>query len=89
MTREFKMNEENISGLSICTLCPRSNIHTQAHYLHDKLTLSYCDCSRLGGLFFGFCDEPYWKFYSDISREEFFNYANSAQAYVEIMRELH
>ena len=83
------MKQEKIAERGICTLCPSCNMNTGAHYLHNKLIISYCDCKKMGGLYIGFSDEPYWKLFSDISKEAFLEYAQSAQAYVEVMRDLH
>lgn len=83
------MKKEKIAGRGICTLCPSCNMNSHAHYLHNKLLISFCECSQLGGLYIGFSDEPYWKLFSDMSKDEFLEYAQSAQAYVEVMRDLH
>ena len=43
----------------------------------------------MGGLYVGFSEKPFWKLYSDMSKEDFYEFALSASAYVETMRELH
>ena len=83
------MSKEKIAGRGICTLCPVCTMNTRPHYLHHKLIISYCECKKLGGLFIGICDKPFWKLYSDIDKNEFMEFAQSAKAYVDTMRELH
>lgn len=83
------MNKQRIAGRGICTLCPKCNMNTHPHYLHKKLIISFCECSNLGGLYIGFCDKPFWKLYSDMSKNDFYEFALSADVYVETMRELH
>ena len=83
------MSEEKIAGRGICTLCPTCNMNTHAHYLHSKLIISFCECRNLGGLYIGFNDKPFWKLYADMSKSEFLEFAQSARAYVEIMRDAH
>ena len=43
----------------------------------------------MGGLHIGFCKEPFWKLYAAMSKHEFLEFAQSAQAYVEVMKETH
>ncbi|MEM8843567.1 MAG: hypothetical protein AAGB35_00815 [Pseudomonadota bacterium] len=83
------LNEVKIAGRGICTLCPACSMNTHAHYLHNKLMISYCDCKNLGGLYVGFCDKPFWKLFTDMSKLEFMEFAQSANAYVDTMRDLH
>ena len=83
------MKDERIAGRGICTLCPACNMNTHPHYLHKKLIISFCECRNLGGLYVGFSEAPYWKLYSDISKLDFYEFAQSAKAYVETMRDLH
>lgn len=79
----------NIANRGICTLCPECSMNTRAHYLHHQLTISFCECKNLGGLHIGFAENPFWKLYADMQKDEFFEYAQSAGAYVDIMREAH
>lgn len=86
-----KMNikQENIAGRGICTLCPACSMNTRSHYLHNKLIISYCECKNLGGLYVGFSDKPFWQLFTDMDKNEFMEFAQSAKAYVDTMRELH
>lgn len=88
-TRCKNMNTEKIAGRGICTLCPACSMNTRAHYLHNKLIISYCECKNMGGLYVGFSDKPFWKLYADMDKDEFMEFAQSAKAYVDTMRELH
>ena len=83
------MDNHQIAGRGICTLCPTCSMNTHPHYLHKKLIISYCECRNMGGLYIGFSDKPFWKLYSGMSKEDFYEFALSASAYVETMRELH
>ena len=87
--QEMKMNKDNIAMRGICTLCPSCSLNTRAHYLHNKLIVSFCECRNLGGLYIGFSENPSWKLYTDMGKTEFLEFAQSAQAYVEVMRDLH
>ena len=62
-------------------------MNTHSHYLHHQLTIAFCDCQNLGGLHIGFSKKPFWKLYEDMSKHEFLDFAQSAQAYVEAMKE--
>lgn len=73
----------------ICTLCPKCNMNTRAHYLHSQLSISFCECQNLGGLYIGFAEKPFWKLFADMNKSEFLEFAQSADAYVEVMRETH
>ena len=83
------MSKEKIAGRGICTLCPTCNMNTQPHYLHNKLIVSYCECRNLGGIYIGFSENPSWKLYANLPKTEFIEFAQSAQAYVQIMRDEH
>lgn len=83
------MTENRIAVRGICTLCPKCKLNTHPHYLHKKLIISFCECRNLGGLYVGFSETPYWKLYADMPKPEFFEFAQSARAYVETMRDLH
>ena len=83
------MKKEKIAGRGICTLCPTCSMNTRAHYLHNKLIISYCECKNLGGLYVGFSEKPFWKLFADTSKNDFMTFAQSAKAYVESMRDLH
>ncbi len=83
------MNTTTIAKRGISALCPSCNMNTHPHYLHNKITVSYCECRNLGGLHIGFNENPFWKLYSGMSKLEFLDFAQSAQAYVEVMRETH
>ena len=78
-----------VTQIGICKLCPTCSMNTQEHYLHKKLIISYCDCRSMGGLYVGFSDTPFWKLYADMQKDDFFNFARSADTYVDMMRELH
>ena len=41
------------------------------------------------GLHIGFAEKPFWKLYADMDKEGFLEFAQSASAYVEVMRETH
>ena len=64
-------------------------MNTRSHYLHSKLIISYCECKNLGGLYVSFSDKPFWKLFADMEKNEFMEFAQSAKAYVDTMRELH
>lgn len=83
------MNKNTIASKGICTLCPKCSMNTRSHYLHSQLIISYCECQELGGLHIGFGEKPFWKLYTDLSKHEFLEFAQSAQAYVEAMKESH
>ena len=83
------MKQGKIAGRGICTLCPACSMNTHAHYLHNKLIISYCDCKNLGGLYVGFSEKPFWKLYANMAKHEFMEFAQSAKAYVDTMRDLH
>jgi hypothetical protein len=83
------MNKDNIASRGICTLCPKCNMNTQTHYSHNQLIISFCECRNLGGLHIGFSRKPFWKLYAHMSKYEFLEFAQSVQAYVEIMKETH
>ena len=83
------MKENKIADRGICTLCSTCALNSRSHYLHKKLIISYCECRNLGGLYLGFCETPYWQLYAEFSKDEFLEYAQSARAYVEAMRDMH
>ena len=83
------MNTDEIANRGIYTQCPKCNMNTHSHYLHNQLLISFCECQNLGGLHIGFSQKPFWKLYTDINKHEFLKFAQSAQAYVEAMRETH
>lgn len=64
-------------------------MNTRTHYLHSQLLISFCECQNLGGLHIGFSSKPFWRLYTDMSKYEFFEFAQSAQTYVEAMKETH
>ena len=78
-----------IANRGICTLCPKCNMNTQQHYLHHQLTISFCECKSIGGLHIGFVEKPFWKLFADIEKSAFLEFAQSANAYVDVMRETH
>ena len=78
-----------IATRGICTLCPKCSMNTRPHYLHNQITISFCECRNLGGLHIGFIDKPFWKIYANIGKQEFLEFAQSANAYVDVMREIH
>ena len=80
---------EKIAGRGICTLCPACSMNTRAHYLHKKLIISYCECKIIGGLYVGFSENPFWKLFPGMEKNEFMEFAQSAKAYVDTMRELY
>lgn len=79
----------NVTNRGICTLCPKCNMNTRSHYLHNQLTISFCECKNLGGLYIGFAEKPFWKLFADMNKHEFLEFAQSADAYVDIMKETH
>ena len=83
------MIKNNIARRAICTLCPKCNMNTRPHYLHSQLIISFCECRNLGGLHIGFSKKPFWKLYANINQQEFFEFAHSAQAFVDAMKETH
>jgi hypothetical protein len=89
ISQDRTMSKEKIAGRGICTLCPACSMNTRSHYLHNKLIISYCECKNLGGLYVGFSDKPFWKLFADMEKNEFMEFAQSAKAYVDTMRELH
>ncbi len=64
-------------------------MNTRTHFLHNQLTISFCECQNMGGLHVGFTDKPFWKLYADMDKKEFLEFAHSSDAYVDIMREAH
>ncbi len=82
------MKENNIAKRGIFTLCPSCNMNTHPHYLHKKLIISFCECRNIGGLYVGFSETLYWKLFVDMPKSEFLEFAQSARAYVETMRDL-
>ena len=64
-------------------------MNARPHYLHTQITISFCECRNLGGLHIGFIDKPFWKLYAGIGKQEFLEFAQSANAFVEVMRETH
>ena len=83
------MNENKVAERGICTLCSTCALNSRPHYLHKKLIISFCECRNLGGLYIGFCDTPYWQLYTELSKDDFFEFAQSARAYVDAMRDMH
>jgi hypothetical protein len=83
------MNKDNIASRGICTLCSKCNMNTRPHYLHNKLIIYFCDCKKLGGLHIGFSKKPLWKLYACMNKMDFLTFAQSAQAYVEVIKEAH
>jgi len=81
------MNKDNIASRGIFTLCPKCNMNTRPHYLHSQLIISFCECQNPGGLHIGFSKKPFWKLYADMNKLKFLEFAYSAQAYVEAIKE--
>lgn len=81
------MNNHSLAQKGICTLCPTCSLNTHSHYLDTRLIISYCECRKMGGLHVGFGENPYWKLYADIDKDEFLALAKSADMYVSIMKE--
>ena len=89
ITKCKNIDMKTVAERGICTLCPACSMNTRSHYLHNKLIISYCECNNMGGLYVGFSNEPYWKLYTDMKMDDFMEFAQSAKAYVDTMRELH
>jgi hypothetical protein len=81
------MNNNPFAQKGISALCPCCSLNTLSHYLHKELVISYCECRQVGGLFIGFSEPPHWKLYTDIDKQEFFSLAQSANMYLNIMKE--
>jgi hypothetical protein len=64
-------------------------MNTRPHYLNNQLIISFCECQNLGGLHIGFSEKPFWKLYADMNKQDFLEFAQSAQAYVKVMKETH
>ena len=64
-------------------------MNTRPHYLNNELLISFCECQNLGGLHIDFNKNPFWKVYLDMNKHEFFQFAQSAQTYVDAMKETH